>query len=82
MEWQAGYVMGAVLMPASAVRRVLAAVLSARTSCDLPVDGSDFAHTLGAITSTRFAVSTDAARIRLLTLELLQEPRCRAATRG
>lgn len=61
MEWQAGYVSGAILMPDSAVRATAKAVAA----------GNNLAL-LGAVVE-RFQVSGDAARVRLLKLGLLSE---------
>lgn len=58
MEWQAGYISGAILMPASPVRQVAKTVL----------DGEPL--TLLAKTASTFNVSRDAARIRLSELKL------------
>lgn len=58
MEWQAGYISGAILMPASAVRQVAKA----------ESDGEPL--TLLAKMASTFDVSHDAARIRLTELRL------------
>lgn len=61
MEWQAGYVSGAILMPESAVRA------TARE-----VESADSLTLLNAIVE-RFQVSGDAARVRLTKLGLLAD---------
>jgi hypothetical protein len=71
MEWQAGHVCGAILMPASRVRR-----LAREQFGEKLVDGSVSSHTAqgGAIIEAiqgSFQVSRDAARVRLLRLSIL-----------
>jgi hypothetical protein len=71
MEWQAGHVCGAILMPASRVRR-----LAREQFGENLVDGSVSSHTGqgGAIIEVIqgvFKVSRDAARVRLLRLGIL-----------
>jgi hypothetical protein len=71
MEWQAGHVCGAILMPASRVRRL------ARERLDEKLEGGSVNETtakgvavLDAVQSS-FQVSRDAARVRLLRLNIL-----------
>jgi Zn-dependent peptidase ImmA (M78 family) len=68
MEWQAGYVCGALLMPASKVRELAGAYLESHGL--FGVVGQRDSHGLALIESARtgFEVSADAARIRLLKL--------------
>lgn len=68
MEWQAAYGCGALLMPALAVHEVASDV-----GADPPVaeDGVD-AHVLMSRVMETFAVSADAARVRLLKLGYLR----------
>jgi IrrE N-terminal-like domain len=61
MEWQAGYVSGAILMPESAVRATAKEVKS-----------GDIGALLGAVIG-RFQVSEDAARVRVSKLGLLAD---------
>jgi hypothetical protein len=61
MEWQAGYVSGAILMPDSAVRATAKALAP-----------GDSLALLGAV-AERFKVSGEAARVRLVKLELLSD---------
>lgn len=66
MEWQAGYVSGGILMPASAVRALVADALGPTA---VPLQRED--PRLGGITNSvceRFTVSADAARMRLTKL--------------
>ena len=71
MEWQAGYICGALLMPASQVRELAGADLESHGL--FGVVGQRDLHGLALIESARtgFEVSADAARIRLLKLEIL-----------
>ena len=71
MEWQAGYVCGALLMPASQVRELAGAYLESHGL--FGVVGQRDLHGLALIESARtgFEVSADAARIRLLKLGIL-----------
>jgi hypothetical protein len=71
MEWQAGHVCGAILMPASRVRR-----LAREQFGENLVNGSVSTHTMqgGAVieaVQASFNVSRDAARVRLLRLGIL-----------
>lgn len=72
MEWQAGHVCGAILMPASYVRRLVREGFGDRLT-DRPVTACDSlgADLVAAVRQT-YQVSTDAARVRLLRLGLLQ----------
>lgn len=75
MEWQAGYVCGAMLMPVSEVRK-LAKAYCAAENLDIPISISS-KHALPIIyeVSSRFSVSEDAARVRLTKLTLLTKER-------
>ena len=68
MEWQAGYVCGALLMPKRRVD-LLAAAFSKECGLSMPVkaDTSD-AQALAMRLTDLFDVSRDAARVRLLKL--------------
>ncbi len=74
MEWQAGYVCGAILMPRHPLQE---AVRSYRTAVGLGsavLDvGSAEGDALIREIAERFAVSREAARVRLLKLNLLAE---------
>jgi hypothetical protein len=71
MEWQAGYISGAMLMPLSAVLK-LAADYSQRKNVFAPVaTDSNHGHELRNILVESFKVSDEAARVRLLKLNLL-----------
>jgi Zn-dependent peptidase ImmA (M78 family) len=71
MEWQAGYVCGALLMPASKVRELAGAYRESHGH--FGVVGQRDSPGLALIESVRtgFEVSADAARIRLLKLGIL-----------
>lgn len=73
MEWQAGYVCGAVLMPAAATRQRLSALLPAQNSEEPVLVGTGLDRIAVRIVKMAFAVSAEAARIRLLKLGILRE---------
>lgn len=71
MEWQAGYVSGALLMPASQIRRLVSDYCQPHGLHGSVHTGSEHAlHLLRAVMD-QFAVSEEAARVRLLKLNLL-----------
>jgi hypothetical protein len=73
MEWQAGYVGGAVLMPLTPLRNLFRKTPAGYNGQDwVPVD-SNAAQELILHTAEEFDVSTDAARVRLLKLGFIQE---------
>ena len=68
MEWQAGYVSGALLMPRSRVKLLVDAFLN-DASAKLPLDlESEDASELKQRMSVAFDVSHEAAGVRLLKL--------------
>jgi hypothetical protein len=71
MEWQASYVSGAILMPASVVRNLIRKGTATEDGKLLPT-GSGAADDLAARISEAFDVSTLAARVRLTRLGILQ----------
>jgi hypothetical protein len=71
MEWQAGYVSGAILMPANQVRRLVTDYCQPRGLHGAVYFGSNHGRALIEAVMEQFAVSEDAARIRLLKLNLL-----------
>ena len=73
MEWQAGYVCGAILMPVSALRRRLSAVTEDCTASSAVRVGTGGEWALISEVTTAFAVSGEAARIRLLKLGILRD---------
>ena len=71
MEWQAGYISGALLMPATVVRHLVSdycAPLELHGSIHV---ASDHAEALVTLVMDRFEVSAEAARVRLVKLNLL-----------
>lgn len=76
MEWQAGYVCGAILMPGSKVRAVAKDLVTTNPPPALEpvVPQGVFGSTLIRRVTDRFLVSTDAARVRLLRLGILNNP--------
>lgn len=71
MEWQAGYISGAILIPASHVRRLVTEYCQPRGLHGGVYVGSDNGRALIGAVMDQFDVSEDAARIRLLKLNLL-----------
>lgn len=71
MEWQAGYIGGALLMPVSRVRALVGAYCESHNLYG--VVGQDDSHGRALIETVRaaFDVSADAARIRLIKLGIL-----------
>jgi hypothetical protein len=71
MEWQAGYACGAYLMPRSVLVQAVTQFRRQReTIDDIRPDSSHGIHLIELI-STRFCVSRDAARVRLLKMKVL-----------
>jgi Zn-dependent peptidase ImmA (M78 family) len=75
MEFQAAYIGGALLMPAYSVK-LLAGETTMREAKQPPVSAdSDLGHAIVERIMRRCGVSEQAARVRLLRLRLLTEPR-------
>lgn len=73
LEWQAGYVSGAFLMPLSSVKDIVRQInLETNTFGKVSVSSDIGQRTITQIQSV-FQVSEDAARVRLLKLDYLQE---------
>ena len=72
MEWQAGYVCGALLMPITQLRRVISGYQETHKLFGPIVAGTQ--HGIGLINTVRteFQVSSDAARVRLAQLSHIQ----------
>lgn len=68
MEWQAGYASGAYLMPKSAVAGLLGPYLAGENAAVAGGYSTNLGTALIDATVTRFAVSREAARIRLQQL--------------
>ncbi len=74
MEWQAGHVCGAILMPASRVRRLVKDKFGeALNNGTIAADGVQGSLMVNSVREA-FKVSQDAARVRLLRLGLLIGP--------
>lgn len=73
MEWQAGYTSGAVLMPVSLVRELVRGLHGERGTSGIVARSTVAGEELIARMQSRFAVSADAARVRLLKLGYLTE---------
>lgn len=71
MEWQAGYVCGALLMPLSHVRRLVGEYQETHALYGVVGQDSEHARSLIDAVQNRFQVSGEAARVRLLKLNVL-----------
>ena len=71
MEWQAGYVSGAILMPKSAVLRMVQEYFEEHDLYGAISLQTSHAHNLIDLIMSAFQVSQDAARVRLLKIDLL-----------
>lgn len=71
MEWQAGHVCGAILMPATAVRSFVRAQFASALDANVVVDGSADAGKMIQVVQEEFKTSSEAARVRLLRLKIL-----------
>ena len=73
MEWQAGYVCGAILMPKTAVLNACETFIEAQSLYGkISLQTADGAILIASIANT-FKVSEDAARVRLLKLGIVTE---------
>lgn len=73
LEWQAGYACGALLMPASHLRRVVSDYCHRQSIIrELDVTAPEAADIIETVANA-FAVSTEAARVRLLKTHHLRE---------
>jgi len=73
MEWQAGYVCGAILMPRAALSRIALQLGSEQGVEGPPVVGTPAAQLLEAKVAEVFDVSGEAARVRMLKLGFLDD---------
>ncbi len=71
MEWQAGHACGALLMPVSYLRRVVGAYQEANGLFGVIGTSSEHGQALISRVQEAFQVSADAARVRLLRLNIL-----------
>lgn len=73
MEWQAGYVCGAILMPVTQIRRLVSNYCQERDlHATVPVRSDHGRRIVSAVMET-FQVSEEAAEVRLKVLKLLGE---------
>lgn len=70
MEWQAGYVCGALLMPRRELRQIVHTTMRAAGQIDQLEIRSDLGGAIVADVAQRFFVSAEAARVRLQVLGL------------
>lgn len=73
MEWQAGYVCGAILMPVTYIRRLVSDYCQARDLHGTVSVGSDHGRRILSAVVETFEVSEEAAEVRLKVLKLLGE---------
>jgi hypothetical protein len=71
MEWQAGHVCGALLMPASSVRALMSAKFAEEMSAIGPLGGQRAAQAVEEMRGA-YQVSSQAAEVRLLRLGILR----------
>jgi len=71
MEWQAGYISGAILMPVSSIRRLVSDYCAERVLHGAVTVASEHGQQIIGAVMKAFQVSQDAARVRLLKLSLL-----------
>lgn len=71
MEWQAGYISGAILMPVSAVRKLVDEYCTPQGIFGAVALNSDHGQILVHSLKDEFQVSEEAARVRLQALKLL-----------
>ncbi|MBB4267626.1 ImmA/IrrE family metallo-endopeptidase [Roseospira visakhapatnamensis] len=71
MEWQAGYISGAILMPAGATRRLVADLCAPLGEHAAVTVASETGRQVIETVMEQFQVSKEAARVRLLKLGLL-----------
>jgi hypothetical protein len=74
MEWQAGYACGAFLMPRTPLRALVRGFGQRRSTLSGVIEGSEEGEELVAEVVSRFAVSRDAARIRLIKIDAFAPP--------
>jgi hypothetical protein len=72
MEWQAGYICGALLVPSTPARRTLAGYMEQHQLYGALALGSTEALDAIRLIMDEFQVSQDAARVRLLQLGILR----------
>lgn len=75
MEWQAGHVCGAILMPITFLQKLVADFRSTKNHFGPFAVGSEKGRELLRLVMKEFQVSEDAARVRLSKLEILGQDR-------
>jgi Zn-dependent peptidase ImmA (M78 family) len=73
MEWQAGHVCGAILMPANHLKHMLKERFESEIGTATVTPGSLLGERLIQAVVDTYAVSREAARVRLLRIGLIQE---------
>jgi hypothetical protein len=73
MEWQAGYICGAILMPVTQVTRMATAYQEKHGIFGAVLHSSQHGHALIEEVKKGFEVSADAARVRLTKLNVLSD---------
>lgn len=73
MEWQAGHVCGAILMPATAVRDLIKAEFEQHVASHGQPISRQIAAAMIEQTQGAFKVSQEAARVRLMRLNVIQD---------
>jgi len=73
LEWQAGYASGAFLMPLSSVKEIVHRINKDTNTFGRVSSASDVGQKMITQVQSVFQVSEDAARVRLLKLDYLQE---------
>ena len=71
LEWQAGFMSAAFLMPATKVRELAQAIVRQANLDNSEINRCDLADTLITVIKDTFQVSKEAASIRLVQLEIL-----------
>jgi hypothetical protein len=71
MEWQAGYICGAILMPISSLRKLVSDYVESHNLYGPILSTSAHAQSLRALVANCFCVSQEAARVRLTQLRYL-----------
>lgn len=74
MEWQAGYICGALLMPRSHLIKEIQSYRETNNPNGDFVENSEDAENLISMVTQKYEVSREAARIRLLKLNILKAP--------
>jgi len=82
LEWQAGYVSGAFLMPLSSVKGIVCKINTETNTFGKMSGISDIGQRMITQVQSVFQVSEDAARVRLLKLDYIEEGKIVAHARS